>query len=947
MKRIFLDWDKPLLPTAVDKFVELYSALDFRDVVVVVSAKSSGLRLLELLAEYAETQNIAWYPPEMITFGALPEKFYEQTKPIADESTRIFAWVKALQNMPQELRELLPPVPVETYRQRILGEMFARLHYELTADDLDFIKVAQKCEELKLGIESRRWKLFADLQNEYHAILDSIEVWDRFSAVRYAIEQQSKAESERILKQNENKHFFLLGVTDMNKLHKDIIKKYQQFFTAIIFAPDREFFHKKFDEFGCLNSEKWEKEPIQIAKEQIVVTLDDAEQADEVMRTLSYWNTTKQVQSANDVIVGVPDTKIIPLLEERFERAGQNTRYVKGQPLQQTEVFRFIEVLADLIAESKETLQYRYYAELLRHPNVNHYLKSKLDQDEYVGRFLEQLDEYYNDHLPESVNETWLKNILISPDDTYRQGKNDESIFQLKIVWDKVQKLLTLNPNKTNAGNLNFLLQELFSDHTSPVFEKALKIIGNEADSLSKIPSELLKEISFADFLRLLLAQLSNEFIPPFESNGVIEFVGWLDIPLSDTTNVIITGMSDGVVPSYVNSDMFLPDKLRRALNITDNTRRIARDVYNLTVILKTRKPENVKFIASKTNPPSRLFFADKDDLEICRRADEFFEEKSKIVKRPPIRFIGDKTVKDKHQFVVPSTETLQKPITEISVTAFKKYKECPYRFYLGNVLYLKHINDDSIEIEANSFGRLIHKVLEIFGESDIRDTQDSKLIENFVLEKFDTFLQFQYGDIKNRNVAVDIQFEMAKRRLKNFAKHQVELRNQGWKIFKTELIFDKKTKNPNAMEVEIIEGMLLKGRIDRIDYNDDTKQYAVFDYKSADTAVKPEKSHWGGTTFNVKRGWLDFQLPLYHYLIQKSGQFQNGGIQLGYFNLPKDDKGGVRFVPEGFDVGSAIAECQDIAKKIQEQIFQPMQPPPRYDDFSEICLIPPVKTRK
>ncbi|MDR1142463.1 MAG: hypothetical protein LBL62_12285, partial [Planctomycetaceae bacterium] len=81
--------------------------------------------------------------------------------------------------------------------------------------------------------------------------------------------------------------------------------------------------------------------------------------------------------------------------------------------------------------------------------------------------------------------------------------------------------------------------------------------------------------------------------------------------------------------------------------------------------------------------------------------------------------------------------------------------------------------------------------------------------------------------------------------------------------------------------------------------------------------------------------------------LIQKSGQFQNGGIQLGYFNLPKDDKGGVRFVPEGFDVGSAIAECQDIAKKIQEQIFQPMQPPPRYDDFSEICLIPPVKTRK
>ncbi|MDR1478473.1 MAG: PD-(D/E)XK nuclease family protein [Planctomycetaceae bacterium] len=957
IERSFLGWDKAILPTAMDKLIELYPSFDFRDVVVVLSVRFAGIRILELLAERAEGAGIVWYPPEVITFGVLPEKFYEQTKPIANEPTRIFAWVEALKSMPRELSGMLPLLPDDIDGQRRLGEMFMRLHYELTADDLDFIKVAEKCRELKLGDEVRRWNLLADLQKEYHNILDSLNIWDRFSAVRFAINEQNNKERDRILQQNAGKRFFLLGVTDMNKLHKDILKKYGQFFTAFIFAPDEDKFHKMFDEFGCLVSDKWLREAVQISGEQIEVVLDDAEQADEVMRVISAWKNSGQINTSDDVVIGVPDVKIIPFLEERFERAGQEIGYVRGQQLRQTEVFRFIEVLAEVSAGTIGGLTYRQFAELLRHPSVNSYIKSEQDTLKSKNpdsqsqnhkpivseELLVLLDNYYNDHLPENVNENWLPNIL----NESANEQNQENIAKLREVWEKVKELLSVGEGLGNVERLNFYLQVLFGEINSIFLDRVLQVVRSKVESIAGVPVELLRSVLFSDFLRLLISQLSDEFIPPFESRSAVEFIGWLDIPLVGSPNVIITGMNDGVVPSYVSSDLFLPDNLRRELGITDNTRRIARDVYNLTVILKTRRRENVKLIANRMNSPSRLFFSDEDVLVVCKRVNEFFEERSKVAKRPPIRFEGDKMLKDKHQFVIPLPERLDKRITSVNVTAFKKYKECPYRFYLGNILYLKHVDDRSFEIEANYFGNLIHKVLELFGKSDLRDCEEVGLVRDFVVGEFDRISELQYGEAKNRNVAVDLQFEMAKRRLENFAKKQVEFRKHGWRIFRTELVFDWKTKRAEVIEVEIIKGVLLKGRIDRIDFNEETNQYAVLDYKSSDIALKPEYVHWGGGVLNKDKGWQDFQLPLYYYLLVKSGQFENAeNIRLGYFNLPKNDEGGVQFVPENFEIDSAIKECQEIAQNIQNEIFQPINPPPKYDNYSEICLIPPLKNK-
>ncbi len=72
-----------------------------------------------------------------------------------------------------------------------------------------------------------------------------------------------------------------------------------------------------------------------------------------------------------------------------------------------------------------------------------------------------------------------------------------------------------------------------------------------------------------------------------------------------------------------MNADLFLPNSLRSQLRITDNARRLARDVYALSAVLASRR--SVTMIGGNVNTsndairPSRLWFA-ADPETIARR---------------------------------------------------------------------------------------------------------------------------------------------------------------------------------------------------------------------------------------------------------------------------------------------------------------------------------------
>src|SRR5205085_3926100 len=92
----------------------------------------------------------------------------------------------------------------------------------------------------------------------------------------------------------------------------------------------------------------------------------------------------------------------------------------------------------------------------------------------------------------------------------------------------------------------------------------------------------------------------------------------------------IVTTFNEGWVPSSSTADAYLPNRLREALGLMHNDRRLARDAYALSLLCASRRELKVIVARrdSQGNPlaPSRLLFMTSPD-KVVERACRFFGE--------------------------------------------------------------------------------------------------------------------------------------------------------------------------------------------------------------------------------------------------------------------------------------------------------------------------------
>lgn len=240
--------------------------------------------------------------------------------------------------------------------------------------------------------------------------------------------------------------------------------------------------------------------------------------------------------------------------------------------------------------------------------------------------------------------------------------------------------------------------------------------------------------------LQLLLRQIGETSIPPEANDQAVELLGWLELTLDDSPVLVLTGFNEGKIPESINADAFMPNSLRTRLELTDNRRRYARDAYALTSVLHSRR--RVIVITGRTdvtgNPlaPSRLWFA-ADPKSLTERVRQFYDPASvsDIATALPIPTEPEAAPPRQSGFLVPPLMSVPSAPTEISVTSFREYLACPYRYFLGRELKLRLVEDDVRELDARAFGSLIHEVLNQFGQSTVRDAFDDEAIRNFLLD--------------------------------------------------------------------------------------------------------------------------------------------------------------------------------------------------------------------
>jgi ATP-dependent helicase/nuclease subunit B len=418
-----------------------------------------------------------------------------------------------------------------------------------------------------------------------------------------------------------------------------------------------------------------------------------------------------------------------------------------------------------------------------------------------------------------------------------------------------------------------------------------------------------------------------------------VDIQGWLELAWEDAPYLIVAGVNEGHLPESIRGDLFLPDTLRAQLGLCTNADRFARDAWLMELLLSSRAENGrVDYLVGRQRAsgeplkPSRLLFRCADQ-ELPARVERLFAQLPPGAQPPAwetpwqLTAIGAGTVE------------------HLSNSSICNYLQCPYRFYLRQVLKMAPKDFDLREMDAKGFGGLVHDVLDAFGKAPkARELNDAGAIYKFFSEELARQVEARFG--RRPPLALRVQQEIAGRRLRHAAHVQAAEREAGWEIVGSEEKFEKE-----------LDGMKIVGRIDRIERNKKTGAVRVLDYKSSNKGELPAKKHW--QRFKAGRDdavpdyarfdlagkehvWLDLQLFLYAWALEED---YGTDLELGYFNLPQVGAGtGVSLLtPADADVRLAAVDCaRGVVADVCARRFWPPAPKLKYDDFKDILFSQP-----
>jgi hypothetical protein len=242
--------------------------------------------------------------------------------------------------------------------------------------------------------------------------------------------------------------------------------------------------------------------------------------------------------------------------------------------------------------------------------------------------------------------------------------------------------------------------------------------------------------------------------------------------------------------------------------------------------------------------------------------------------------------------------------------------------------LALRKHDDSGYELSPLDFGELAHAVLKNFAASDVIGSTDETAIARFLADDLGREAHSRFG--KDALPVVFIQTRQLLARFNHFAQWQAEWAKEGWRIERSEFPV-------TAGEVQLALGgeapMTIIGRLDRIDRNTKTGEWAIFDYKVSDAELNAREAH-----LHPSKGWLDLQLPLYQLAFEKMGL--GTAPRLGYILLSASGREHVSFATfSPSEIDDAIMRATEIARAVRaETFFPPTKELLASDDFADLC---------
>ena len=506
-----------------------------------------------------------------------------------------------------------------------------------------------------------------------------------------------------------------------------------------------------------------------------------------------------------------------------------------------------------------------------------------------------KLDPFYLNILPEPIEDTYTKKEL----EVLEFSNIDDEISYIgSDILDKINSGVDINKIKIiNSGseyllplkrifnwlNIPIDINKRISIYDTSIGKKVIKLLEsgktfNEIiELLSNIDSDILNKIinvfnSYIDLdinIDMIKYDLKNIYLKEKHLTNSIKLIDLAEVEEDDY--VYLVGFNRENYPIIEKDDGYFSDTMKEELGLFNSNQineiekeKLKYYLYSIPNLIITYKLKNA---FSDFNPSviiSEDSFKIKKDLKLTYNKSDFFnkiklstlydnynkygiiDNDLKLLRA----YYGDnlyETYSNKYTGVSNIDYLANKDTFTVSYSQLNEYYTCSFSYYLKRVLKLEDLSVNEFPMRL---GSLFHYVLEHYKDSDF----DFDRLWNEGLREY----SFSISELLILNkLKEELRFDI------DIIRKQEEYSNF------TNAICEKEFNIPinNTKGIKTV----LNGKIDKILYEEynGTVNAALIDYKTGNNSSNIDNINYG----------LDMQLPIYMYILKKSGMFSSVNI--------------------------------------------------------------------
>ncbi|GAA8502312.1 ATP-dependent deoxyribonuclease AddB [Helicobacter pylori] len=385
------------------------------------------------------------------------------------------------------------------------------------------------------------------------------------------------------------------------------------------------------------------------------------------------------------------------------------------------------------------------------------------------------------------------------------------------------------------------LLEQQSSKEKAPLKEAHSQIMHQY-----HLLKDTLKNYSLKDLLHLYLQEFEANFRLDDSSGGKIRVMDTLETRGMQFDKIVIVDFNETCVPSLKDCDLFLNSALRKSLNLPTLLDKKNLQKHYYYQLFKNSKEITFSYIESETSKASNMFL--ELNLNIVPIKDAYM-----LFATSPLKDYQEEEIKA----AIPKDFSF-------STSSLNAFLTCKRRFYYH---YMKRFKESPKDENNSAVGSLLHELLKEAYEKD----KNPYVLEERLIWLLET----------RENITPKERLDtlVALKKIQAFYLKEKERFNAKIKILDLEKSFET-----------IIQGVIFKGRIDRIDKTADN-EIILLDYKfKSDLKLdNMSKTQRGGLSpIEIAQISTDYQMAIYAFALKNLGYKEP--IKAFFYDLRKGE---------------------------------------------------------